>query len=167
MHGIMPCAAHRHNALAKYSKEAFMKAFTDALTNQSIHLGSSSRRVSSCSGSNSSNGKSFRSKNTIFCDNLRSENTSSVLFPPCSMALRSNAQVTPLPTTSGCQFNPHGDDEHRDSRNRDTSTITLLTLTAAALPSMLRGIPGRRDTSCSWFGSNRLGILILVAALFP
>ena len=138
LHHGMPCAAHRHNALAKYSKEAFMKAFTDALTNQSIHLGSSSRRVSSCSSNsnNSSNSESFRSKNTIICDNLRY--LSSALFPPCSTALRSNAQVTPL-----------------------------LTLTAAALPSMLRGTPGRQDTSCSWFGSNRLGILILAAALFP
>ena len=139
---------------------------------QSIPLGSSSRRVSNCSSnsSNSSNSKSFHSKNTIFCDNLCSENTSSVLFPPCSMALPSNAQVTALPTTLGCQFNPHGDDEHRDSQNRATSTITLLTLTAAALPALPianRGIPGQRDTSCSWFGSNRLGILILAAALFP
>ena len=32
----MSCAAHRHNALAKYSKEAFMKAFTDALTKHSL-----------------------------------------------------------------------------------------------------------------------------------
>ena len=88
LHHGMPCAAHRHNALAKYSKEAFMKAFTDALTNQSIHLGSSSsRRVSSCSSNsnNSSNNKSFRSKNTIICDNLRY--LSSTLFPPCSTAL--------------------------------------------------------------------------------
>ena len=138
LHHGMPCAAHRHNALAKYLKEAFMKAFTDALTNRSIHLGSSSRRVSSCSSNsnNSSNSKSFCSKNTIICDNLRY--LSSALFPPCSTALRSYAQVTPL-----------------------------LTLTAAALPNMLRGTPGRQDTSCSWFGSNRLGILILAAALFP
>ena len=30
-HGV-PCVAHRHNALAKYSKEAFMKTSADAPT---------------------------------------------------------------------------------------------------------------------------------------
>ena len=30
------CVAHRHNALAKYSKEACMNAFTDALTKHSL-----------------------------------------------------------------------------------------------------------------------------------
>ena len=130
---------------------------------QSIHLGSSSRRVSSCSSNSntSSHSESFRSKNTTICDNLRSEDTSS--FPPCSTALQSNAQVTTL-LTDVARW-PHGDEEHRDFRNRATSTITLLTLTVAALPSMLQGTPGRRGTSCSWFGSNRLGILKLAVAL--
>ena len=86
LHHGMPCAARRHNTLAKYSKEAFMKAFTDALTNQSINLGSSSRRVSSCrsNSNNSNNSKSFRCKNTVTTYVYQAPY---LLFPPCSTAL--------------------------------------------------------------------------------